>query len=264
MIRLQTKKPCKGLPDWAKPIIALCHSIVKTRQYILCVVKARPTTPIHGHILAMLGLNVLLISKPFMNQYKVKKFNIPSLEDISDKQIEEHLKLYKGYVTHTNTIFEQVTKWITDDMEGNKYVISELWRRLGFEFDGMRNHEYYFGALEGGKQAFNPESAVGKAIVAHYGSYDSLYMGMKFVASTRGSGWAMLYYDPVVKSFIGGWVDEHHLGALSTLPIVLAIDCWEHAYMVDHTPGERGVYVDAYLNNVNWKTVDEWFRKIGN
>ena len=197
-----------------------------------------------------------------MHTYEAKTFDIPSLEGISQKQIEEHLKLYQGYVNHTNKVFEQVSQWITDDMEGNKYVIGELWRRLGFEFDGMRNHEYYFGALEGGAQAFDPSSDVGKAIVAHYGSYENLLTGMKFVSDTRGSGWAILYYDPVSKGFIGGWIDEHHLGALSTLPIILAIDCWEHAYMVDHLPSGRGKYVDAYLNNINWKTVDEWFRKV--
>jgi len=194
-----------------------------------------------------------------MNPYLARTFDIPKLDGISEKQIAEHLKLYAGYVAHTNTIFSQIGSWIKDDLEKNKYLIGELWRRLGFEFNGMRNHEYYFGALEGGPKEFNPKNQVGKALVEHYGSYDNLLTGLKFVSSTRGSGWVMLYYDKASKEFIGGWVDEHHLGTLSSIPIILALDCWEHAYMVDYLPGERGKYVDAYLKNVNWDTVDKWF-----
>lgn len=196
-----------------------------------------------------------------MNKYTAKDFNLPEIEGISKEQIDAHLKLYQGYVNHTNKIFDTINTWITNGYEKHAYEGAELWRRLGFEFDGMRNHEYYFGALEGGPKAFDPESEVGKAIVEHFGDYEGLAEGMKAVSKTRGSGWAMLYYDAVGKRFIGGWVDEHHLGVLSTLPIVIALDCWEHAYMIDHDTTGRGAYVDAYLKNLNWEVINEWFKE---
>lgn len=196
-----------------------------------------------------------------MESYKAKTFDIPELTGISASQIDEHLKLYNGYVTHTNKISEQIKGWIADDREKNSYVIHELWRRLGFEFNGMRIHEYYFGALDGGTTPFDPQSTVGKAIIGQYGSYEAFVQTLMHVGTTRGSGWATLYYDTHTHTFIATWADEHHIGHLASLPLVLAIDCWEHAYMVDYLPGERAKYITAYLENINWKTVDNWFQK---
>lgn len=199
-----------------------------------------------------------------MHHYEAKKFTLPALKGISEKQIAEHLKLYEGYVNHVNKISEQVKAWLTEDEEKYAYAASELWRRLSFEFNGMRSHEYYFGALEGGAATFDPESPLGKALVAQYGSYENWAKVLTRVAKTRGSGWAMLYYDKSVagEPFAVGWIDEHHIGYLSSLPLVLALDSWEHAYMVDYLPGERGKYIDAYLANINWNTVNNWFEHI--
>lgn len=197
-----------------------------------------------------------------MQEYTAQTFDIPTIDGISDSQIEEHLKLYNGYVKHTNRIQEQVGEWYTNDPEGRDYELHELWRRLGFEFGGMRNHEYYFGALEGGPQDSDKKSAFSKAIEKQFGTYEEYLKTVKVVGSTRGSGWSMTYYDPVGEHFLVGWVDEHHLGQFSTLQPVLALDCWEHAYMVDYLPGERGKYIDAYLNAVNWKVVEQWFETI--
>jgi len=196
-----------------------------------------------------------------MHTYTAQQFSIPKLSGISQKQIDEHLKLYEGYVKHTNLIGARVKELREEDREKNRYEISELERRLGFEFNGMRSHEYYFGALENGSKPFEPTSNIGSALVKQFGSYETWKEILSDVAKTRGSGWAMTYYDKKAPEnpFIVGWIDEHHIGYLSSLPIVFALDCWEHAYMIDYLPGERGVYIDAYLENINWETINEWF-----
>lgn len=196
-----------------------------------------------------------------MKHYEPKKFDIPPIEGISEKQIEEHLKLYQGYVKHTKTIIDQIEAWAQENKPENDYLSKELWRRFGFEFDGMRSHEYYFGALEGGVQAFDPESALGKLIIEEFGSYNGFVKALMNVATTRGSGWALVTYDHVADTLFITWADEHHLGHLSSLPFVMAVDCWEHAYMVDYLPGERKKYLESYLNAVNWDVVNKWFEK---
>lgn len=197
-----------------------------------------------------------------MKSYTPTQFDIPKLEGISQKQIDEHLKLYEGYVKHTNRVLEQVHDWREKKKDERGYESAELWRRFGFEFGGMRNHEYYFGALVGGANDPDENSAFSKQIAKQFDGHDAYLEIVKTVGATRGSGWSMTYYDPVREQFLVGWVDEHHLGQLSTLEPVLAMDCWEHAYMVDYLPGERGTYMDAYLNNVNWKKVEKWFEKM--
>lgn len=193
-----------------------------------------------------------------MKHYTAKTFDIPTLEGISDTQIEEHLKLYQGYVKHVNTIFDEIPKL----MGNSSYAGHEMWRRFGFEFNGMRNHEYYFSALEGGPKQLSEDSALYKKIQKEHSGLESFLAGIQETSKMRGSGWVMVYVDPISDQLLIGWIDEHHLGTLSTLPVVLALDCWEHAYMVDYLPGERGTYVDAYLNAVNWNTVEQWFDAI--
>lgn len=197
-----------------------------------------------------------------MKHYTAQTFDIPAIEGISDSQIEEHLKLYNGYVVHTNRILEQVTDWQSQDKDKHGYEAHELWRRLGFEFGGMRNHEYYFGALEKGSSRPNKKSALSTAIAKQFGSFEDYLATVKDVGTTRGSGWSMTYYDKLAGQFLVSWVDEHHLGQLSTLEPVLALDCWEHAYMVDYLPGERVKYIEAYIDAINWKIVEKLFETI--
>ena len=190
-----------------------------------------------------------------MQKYEAKTFDLPPIDGISDKQIEEHIKLYEGYVKHVNTVFDQMSGL----MEKSDYAARELWRRLGFEFNGMRNHEYYFGALEGGPKKLDESSTLYKKLEEEHGGLEGFLSGIKETSKMRGSGWVICYYDKKVDQILIGWVDEHHLGGYLSLPIFLALDCWEHAYMVDHPPSGRGEYVSAYLNALNWETVNNWF-----
>lgn len=186
--------------------------------------------------------------------YKAKEFNIPEIKGISGKQVEEHLKLYNGYVTHSNKILDQIKEWKEND--GDPYLISELRRRFGFEFDGMRSHEFYFGGLEGGPKDFPKGGALEDALTKEYGSLENAHKDFVSVAMTRGSGWAIMYWDNEYKKIQHAWIDEHHLGHLSSLDIIIAVDMWEHAFMIDYLPGEKGTYVESYLQALNWETVE--------
>ncbi len=192
--------------------------------------------------------------------YTARTFSLPELEGLSKKQIDVHLALYQGYVKHVNLIQDKIASLREADAEGNAFLINELRRRLGFEFDGMRMHEYYFEQFEGTKGG-DPESALAKAAAEKYGSGEKFLAHLKEVAGTRGIGWVVTYYDSVGKTLHTAFVNDHELGQLAGLPIILAIDLWEHAYMVDYVPAEKMTYVDAFLKNVNWTVVEERFSK---
>lgn len=196
-----------------------------------------------------------------MKNYEAKEFNLPGdLPGLSDKQIDVHLGLYKGYVTHVNTIGEQIATLKANDT--NQYVVNELRRRLAFEFDGMRLHEYYFEQLEEGAQSPNTESEFAIAVSQKYGSWDGFIAHIKEVAGTRGIGWILVTHDPRHDEVHTSWVSDHELGQLAGLPILMAIDMWEHAFMVDYVPGEKASYLDAYLNNVNWSRIEKRFDEV--
>jgi superoxide dismutase, Fe-Mn family len=190
-----------------------------------------------------------------METFTLKTFNLGELDGISKKTIEEHLKLYKGYVANSNTIFNKLSE-MKNDVDKNSYALAELQRRFGFEFGGMRNHEYYFESLSGGKKEINKEGKLYKKIVKDWGSYEAFLENFKFIAMTRGIGWAMLYFDKINNKLIMNWVDEQHIGHLAGLPLILALDMWEHSYYLDYIPAEKKNYIEAFFNNLNWGSVE--------
>jgi Fe-Mn family superoxide dismutase len=189
--------------------------------------------------------------------YKARVFSLPELKGLSKKQIDVHLALYEGYVKHTNLILDKIESLRQTDAEGNSYLINELRRRFGFEFDGMRMHEYYFEQFEDGSLRPQAESPLMDLVSARYGSWDGFIAHLKEVCGTRGIGWTIVYFDPAARALHTAWVNDHEIGQLSGLPIMLAIDMWEHAYMVDYVPADKKLYVDAFLENLNWAVVEK-------
>ncbi|MEK7585754.1 MAG: Fe-Mn family superoxide dismutase [Patescibacteria group bacterium] len=195
-----------------------------------------------------------------MEKFTEKAFNIGELKGISSKNIEEHLKLYKGYVTNTNLILEKIEGY-NKDLEANTYVIAELQRRFSFEFNGMRNHEYYFAQFEGGYVP-SSDSPLKEKITQTWGTLDAWFAQFKSLAMTRGVGWAILFYDPLSDKLLHAWVEEQQLGHLIGLTPVLCLDMWEHAYVYDYPTSEKKKYVEAFFENLNWGVVEENFRKV--
>lgn len=191
-------------------------------------------------------------------QYTAKQFNLPALNGLSEKQIKVHLGLYEGYVKQVNFIGEKLGALRAGTFELDPYIVSELRRRFAFEFNGMRMHEYYFEQLEAGGRKQEAESTLAVAASAKYGD-QGLVAHMKEVAGTRGIGWVVVYADPSRKTLITSFVADHEVGQLAGLPILLALDLWEHAYMVDYVPAEKKDYVDAFFANLNWSVVEKRF-----
>lgn len=196
-----------------------------------------------------------------MKQYEEKKFTIPKLIGLSDKSIEEHLKLYAGYVKHANLINQKIAE-LAIDSEKNAYTLAEVNRRFSFEFNGMRNHEVYFASLEGGPSELTANNSLHAAIASEWGSYESWLNMFKAMALTRGIGWAMLYYDRETKRLISSWVDEQHLGQLQNCALILALDMWEHSFVADYAPSGKKKYVEDFFTNLNWQTVQNRFEAV--
>jgi Fe-Mn family superoxide dismutase len=191
-------------------------------------------------------------------KFEEARFNIPPLKGISAKNIEEHLKLYAGYVKHANLILEKIEE-MAKDSEKNAYALGELQRRFGFEFNGMVNHKYYFQSFEGGPQPLLPDGHLAKAVAKEWESFDGWLNRFKAIALTRGIGWAILYYDPLTKRLLNAWVDEQHLGQLNGCKTILALDMWEHSYVADYQPSGKKQYVEDFFANINWKNIERNF-----
>ena len=196
-----------------------------------------------------------------MSAYTPKTFSIPALEGISAKSIEDHIGLYQGYVKNLNAISALLPEYAKDS-EKHAHALSELIRRRSFEFDGMRLHELYFEQLEGGAKPLNPECELAKALDTEYHKPEYFLAMFKAIGLMRGPGWALLYWDPKEKQFLTGFSGEQHQGHFATLPVILALDVWEHAFMPDFGTQGKGGYIDAFFKNLNWDIVDSRFASL--
>jgi len=193
-----------------------------------------------------------------MKKFEEKKFNIGALRGISAKNVEEHLKLYAGYVKNANSVVDKISE-LSKDSEKNMYLIGELFRRFSFEYNGMRNHEIYFNSLSGGAKSLPKGSKLEKILIETCQSVEIFIMGFKNIAMTRGVGWAVLWYDKKDKRLLASWVDEQHLGQLNGCEMILALDMWEHSYVTDYQPSGKKQYVEDFFANLNWEVIEQNF-----
>ena len=190
-----------------------------------------------------------------MKRYEVQEHLKPkALARISDAQIEEHWKLYEAYVKNTNELLDQIA-----DAEAGSLAWAEMKRRLGFEFDGMVLHEYYFGNLAAGA-ALSPQSELASALTQAWKTLPAWREDFAATAAMRGIGWVILYHDPAIDRLFTWWVGEHQIDHPAGLNPILVLDVWEHAWMVDYGAGDKARYVEAFLDNVAWSVVEQRFK----
>ncbi|MBI2612235.1 hypothetical protein HYW59_00245 [Candidatus Kaiserbacteria bacterium] len=204
--------------------------------------------------------------------YEAKKFNLPKLDGISEESVKQHIGLYEGYVKNFNAISALLPEYAKDS-EKHAHALSELIRRRSFEFGGMRLHEHYFPQFEGGSTALTTSGPFYDAIVNEYHKPEWLTEMMRAIGNMRGPGWAMLYWDPEGKparpddsgrsggQFLTGFTGEQHQGHFVTLPIILALDVWEHAFLLDYGAAGKGKYLDAFFKNLNWGVLEKRFNE---
>lgn len=191
--------------------------------------------------------------------YTPKTFEFRPLSGISEKTLAEHVGLYNGYVKHYNLATDLMGKYVNET--DAQYLITELNRRRSFEYNGIKNHEYYFADLSSEMVSLDYGSELGKKIVETWGSFDAWRAEFEKIAMTRGIGWAILSYDPENGILQNGWVDEQHLGQLNSTKYIIGIDMWEHSFVADYQPSGKKQYVLDFLNQVSWGNAMERFVK---
>lgn len=192
--------------------------------------------------------------------YEPKKFAVPALAGISAKSVEEHVGLYAGYVKNFNELSTLLPEYAREP-EKHKHALSELLRRRSFEFGGMRLHELYFAQLEGGAAPLG-DGPLKQAIEKDYVKAEHLVSYLTAIGGMRGPGWALLYWDPQASQFLAGFSEQQHQGHFATLPIILALDVWEHAYLLDYGAQGKAKYIDAFFKNLNWTVCEHRFEAL--
>jgi Fe-Mn family superoxide dismutase len=191
-------------------------------------------------------------------KYTPKSFpHLKGLKGISDGLLETHLKLYEGYVNRTNKLTETLLAMAKEKQAaGSNPAYAELTRRMGFEYNGMVLHEYYFSNLKSGAGDAGPRGKLKAALEASFTSYDIWLADFKAIATMPGVGWAITYQNPDNGWLSNHWVTLHEEGNPAGFRPVLVMDAWEHAFVPDYKANERAKYVDAYFTNIDWAAAE--------
>lgn len=175
---------------------------------------------------------------------------------LSDTLLKNHFKLYEGYVNNVNSMMDKLSSMLAEGREKTPEC-SELRRRFGFEFDGMRLHEYFFECLGGDGKAAE-DSALYKKITEKFGSFDNWKKDFVAAGMMRGIGWAVLYYDRQGDALVNVWIGSHETNNLSGAKAIVVLDTFEHAYVTDYQL-DKAKYIEAFMANLDWKAIGARF-----
>jgi Fe-Mn family superoxide dismutase len=168
----------------------------------------------------------------------------------SDTLLNNHFTLYQGYVTNTNKLID-----LLKDKEAGTPEYAELHRRFGWEWNGMRLHELYFGNL--GKHGVPLSDRILKKLIeTTWGTVESWQKEFVGMGAMRGIGWVILCHDKKEGKLFNVWINEHDGGHLAGLTPLLVMDVFEHAFMVDYGL-KRADYINAFVSAIDWHAVEE-------
>jgi len=188
--------------------------------------------------------------------YEARNFDhLLGTAGFSDVLLNNHFTLYKGYVTNTNKLAEMLDALLKEGKTAAPEY-AELSRRFGWEFNGMRLHEYYFGNMIKGGKPLIGSSALAAKIVQEFGSYENWEKDFKATGTMRGIGWTILYHEPVGGRLFNVWVNEHDVGHLSGAAPILIMDVFEHAFLTDYGL-KRADYITSFFQAIDWSAASD-------
>ncbi len=180
------------------------------------------------------------------------------LDGISKRTMEEHYKLYQGYVNKYNEIMKKIEALGPDDYKAANATYSpirELKVELARAIGGVKNHEMYFAHL-GGKGG-KPSGGLLPQIEKDFGSYDKWLSDFK-ATGTAARGWAWLAWDRDLKYLFNMIGDEQFSFPVWNSVPILAMDVFEHAFWIDFGSA-KGQYIEKFFANLDWAEVERRF-----
>ena len=201
------------------------------------------------------NLSFAQIKKEEKTAYVAKDYSkLLGMEGFSGTLLKNHFTLYQGYVTNTNKLIEILNQMLKEGKIGTP-EFAESKRRFGWEFNGMRLHEYYFENL-GGKGGLEKSGKLFKKVSEEFGSFETWEKEFRAIGMMRGMGWAVLYQDSLTGRLINFWINEHDVGHPAGCTPILILDVFEHAFMIDYGL-KRADYIETFFKNIQWKVVED-------
>lgn len=210
-------------------------------------------------LLSLIGACALLTTQ-ISAEYEARDFNhlIGHVTGLNDDLLKMHFKLYQGYVTNANLVLKKIEE-LNEKGQNRTPEFAGLKRMLGWEFDGMLLHEYYFENL-GKTDPLSEKHPLMKKINQDFKTFEGWKNDFLATGAMRGIGWVVTYVEPKQGRLINEWINEHDVGHLSGATPLLVMDVFEHAYITQYGL-DRAKYIEVFFNNINWEKVAERYKE---
>ena len=188
--------------------------------------------------------------------HRAREFDLARVRRIWGRTLKLHLGLYEGYVKELNAL--------TAGTARSTAVAPDAWaRRFAFEHNGVVLHESFFEGLSGAAVPLNRRGGLAQALGRSFGGQAAWLADVRELAKLRGVGWIATIASPVTGRLHNTWIDQHQLAVPAASEILLVLDLWEHAWILDYAPPERGRFVVDLVRQLNWSVIESRFAALG-
>jgi Fe-Mn family superoxide dismutase len=169
-----------------------------------------------------------------------------------------HLDLYRGHVDTVNRLLAARAAAEPRNGPRNGEPGLAAGDAFAFEYNGMVLHELFFEGLTTALGTYPPpDGAFARAAERSFGGVDAWKRDLRALAATPRPGWALCALDRSSRRLFNVWIDLHELGLPAHTDPVLVVDLWEHAWISDFEPAQRGDYIDLMLTQTDWQVVEK-------
>lgn len=180
---------------------------------------------------------------------------IGHIKGLSEKQIRAHFGLYQGYVKKINEIEDKLKKADVNAANYSYGEFSELMRRLPVPYNGALLHELYFENLT--ENSTEPSPDLIQAIESQFQSMENWQAHVR-AGLLSSYGWVLLVRSKRDGILRNDLLEEHHRGVIVEQDILLALDGWEHSYMIDYGTNKSD-YITVLEKSIDWNIVNQRF-----
>ena len=172
---------------------------------------------------------------------------------LSQKQFDEHIKLYNGYVGKVNEITGDLASF--QNRAGANATYSEyrgLKKGETYALNGMILHELYFPLL--GNTQTEPGPKTLAILDTQFAGYDN--WKADFIAcGLSARGWAVFLYEQRTNSYRNILLDSHDEGYICGAYPLIIMDVYEHAYFIDYGT-DKSTYINKFIDSLRWDVVE--------
>lgn len=208
-------------------------------------------------VAAVPSLGAALVREPPTPLIKCE-FDLGGVHGLSTRALELHLGLYEAHVAETNRLHEQLAEFPRSHplLPHERLERDGLVRRLSYEHNGVLLHEAFFESLGAGRGAPAANGAFSESLDLSFGGFQSWQQDVIEIGQTRGVGWVLTCRSRSDNRLMNLWLDDHSRGFIPGFEPVVVFDLWEHAYLLDFKPNQRGEYLRVLMDNMNWDVVE--------